>query len=182
MLVNWFLFAHGGFFSLVSPTLALSKRVNAVLLSHSPSRVQHLKKLKVPMHQIIVLKLLFITVQCVLSFQWQNVKAFLSRYLQLSASARIWYAVPALLWGKLWNARDEGCRRWLTLCWSSGFRPTVSFTKPRKRGPFYGCRVLSYIFPSLFFWAVNNHKQIMCDSIHESIDSISLEIHCAFHH
>ena len=30
------------------------------------------------MHQIIVLKLLFITVQFVLSFQWQNVKAFLS--------------------------------------------------------------------------------------------------------
>lgn len=123
MLVNWFLFAQGGFFSLVSPTLALSKRVNAVLLSHSSSQVRHLKKLKVPMHQITVLKLLFITVQFVLSFQWQNVKAFLSCYLQLSASAGIWYAVPALLWGELWNAWDEGCRHWLTLLLKLRFPP-----------------------------------------------------------
>lgn len=80
------------------------------------------------------------------------------------------------------------CTRWrlqalVNPLLSSGFCPTVSFTKPRKlKWSILGCRVLSSIFPSLFFWAVNNHKQIMCDSIHESIDSISLEIHCAFHH
>lgn len=78
-LANWCLFTHREvYFCLVSPTLTLFKRVNAVLLSHVPSWVQHLEKLKVPIHQIILLKLLFIAAHFVLSSQWLNIKAFLS--------------------------------------------------------------------------------------------------------
>lgn len=78
-LANWFLFTHREVsFCLVSPTLTLFKRVNAILLSHVPSWVQHLEKLKVPIHQIILLKLLFIAAHFVLSSQWLNIKAFLS--------------------------------------------------------------------------------------------------------
>lgn len=63
-----------------------------------------------------------------------------------------------------------------------GLCPAVSLPGPQKRTPFYGYLVVSYIFPSLFFWVANNHKQIMGDSIRDSIDRVSLEIQCAFHH
>lgn len=65
-------------FSLVSQNQTLFNEVIAVPLSHIPSWVQHLEKLKTSMHQIIPLKLLFIAGHFVLSSPWQNVKAVLS--------------------------------------------------------------------------------------------------------
>lgn len=72
------LHSQRGSFFLVSHNHTLFNEVIAVPLSHSPSWVQHLEKLKNSMHQIILLKLLFIAGHFVLSSPWQNVKAFLS--------------------------------------------------------------------------------------------------------
>lgn len=63
-----------------------------------------------------------------------------------------------------------------------GLCPAVSLPGSQKRTPFYGYLVVSYVFPSLFFWVANNHKQIMGDNIHDSLDRVSLEIQCAFQH
>lgn len=72
------LHSQGGSFFLVSQNQTLFHEVIAIPLSHIPSWVQHLEKLKNAMHQIILLKLLFIAGHFVLSSLWQNVKAVLS--------------------------------------------------------------------------------------------------------
>lgn len=72
------LHSQRGSFFLVSHNHTLFNEVIAVPLSHIPSWVQHLEKLKNSMNQIILLKLLFIAGHFVLSSPWQNVKALLS--------------------------------------------------------------------------------------------------------
>lgn len=92
-----------------------------LLLSRVPSRVQHLEKLKDPVHQILLLTLLFIAVHFVPSVQGQKVQAFLSvafSFLHLQGSEELlllcWRWGGGLSWSR-WGCRARRLQPLVTL-------------------------------------------------------------------
>lgn len=60
----------------------------------------------------------------------------------------------------------------------------TAFPGPQTCSPAHGSMLASYVCPFLFFLDMSNHKHIMCNAIHRSTDSLSLEaLHvCEFYH
>lgn len=116
----------------------------------------------------------------VLSLHWQNVKSFSFHCLQLSASARFWYAVPALLREKSSKDHDEArkpdnCRHRLTSLFKLGFGFVHHCFFSGTTNMHCFMDICSFVIYLQFFWDTSNYKESMYDSICRSIDSLSLE-------